>query len=131
MKSQNGFSLVELMVAVSIIAVLSAIAIPTYQNYISSAQQATAGSNLASMRVFLEEYYYRNNTYVAGTYNPTTSTDTLTGVYNWKPDGDGDNFIYDVTACSDTGGSITNCYAISVSDTGGSVLATFNRSPDT
>lgn len=37
MKNQAGFSLFELMIAIAVIAILTAIAIPTYQNYIQKA----------------------------------------------------------------------------------------------
>lgn len=49
LKSNKGFSLIELMIAVVIIGVLAAIAIPNYQKYQRKARQAEAKSTLAAM----------------------------------------------------------------------------------
>ena len=57
MKTQKGFTLIELMIVVAIIGILAAIAIPAYQDYIARAQVADAGQLLGGLKTPLAEYY--------------------------------------------------------------------------
>ena len=50
LKSQKGFSLVELLVVVVIIAILAAIAVPIYMNYVKQARATEAQSAIAAIR---------------------------------------------------------------------------------
>ena len=63
-KKQHGFTLMELMIVVAIIAIISAIAIPAYQDYTIRSKIPQATSILANMRVRMEQYYQDNRTYL-------------------------------------------------------------------
>ncbi len=63
-KKPRGFSLVELMVVVSIIAVLSAIAIPKFRIFQAKARQAEAKMNLSTIFTLESSYQGDNDTFV-------------------------------------------------------------------
>lgn len=64
MKKPAGFTLIEVMIAVAVIGILSAIAIPNYSQYVLRSQLAEAKAKLSDMRAKLEQYYGNNVTYV-------------------------------------------------------------------
>ena len=50
-KTQKGFSLVELMVVIAIIAILAAVAIPMYSNYTTRARLGSALSVVGTLKI--------------------------------------------------------------------------------
>ena len=68
MRSQLGFTLIELMIVVAIIAILVSIAIPAYQNYLVRSQVLAALADISPGRTLFESHLLANG--VTAT-NPT------------------------------------------------------------
>lgn len=66
MKQQQGFSLIELMIAVVIISILTAIAVPSYQDYVMRSRVPEATSGMADIRVRMEQFFQDNRSYPTG-----------------------------------------------------------------
>jgi len=62
---ERGFTLLELMIAVAILAVLSTLAMPAYRSYRLRANRAEARGALLSLAAAQEKYYLTCNAYVA------------------------------------------------------------------
>lgn len=60
---QRGFTLIEVMIAVAIVGILSAIAYPSYTAYILRGKLVEASTNLLSVRTAMEQYYQDNRGY--------------------------------------------------------------------
>jgi len=90
MKNQQGFTLIELMIVVAIIAILAAIALPMYQDYVAKSQ-VTAG--LAEITPGKTQYEVLLN----------EGKTTITGISDLGLKDSARCDITDITALSETG----------------------------
>lgn len=74
MRRVKGFTLIELMITVAVVAILAAIATPSYTDYMRRSKFAEATAALLNMRTKLEQFYQDRRTFagacVAGTVAP-------------------------------------------------------------
>jgi len=83
----KGFSLIELLVAVVIVGILAAIAVPSYQSHIIKASRAAAQTELLELASLQEKIYLNSNAYTANmttayTGNSTGGLGKTTGLTN-------------------------------------------------
>ena len=60
---KNGFTLIELMITVAIVAILAAIAYPSYQDSVRKTKRTTAQADLMELASFMERKYTETNAY--------------------------------------------------------------------
>lgn len=90
---QRGFTLVEMMVVAAVVAILAAIALPSYNSYIVKSEIRTAQADLLALSLNFENQYQRTLSY------PTMATNTTAGLKDkfkgWSPSAA--NFSYSLT----------------------------------
>ena len=63
MRLQRAFTLIEVMITVAIVAILAAVALPSYSDYMRRSRVTEATSTLAGMRVKMEQHFQDNRSY--------------------------------------------------------------------
>ncbi|TAL87641.1 MAG: type IV pilin protein [Rhodanobacter sp.] len=68
-----GFTLIELMIVVAIVAILTAIAYPAYTSYITKTHRVAAEGCLSEYANYMERYYTTNLRYDTSSASPTVA----------------------------------------------------------
>ena len=120
--TNRGFTLIEVMIVVAIVAILAGVALPSYLDYLRRGQLPEAQAALSDFRVKMEQYYQDNRNYgtaqCADTGPPSWSagTGTLTYgaaqffTYGCGLSGGGQG--YTVTATGSSGRAVGHAYTI-------------------
>jgi type IV pilus assembly protein PilA len=110
-RSNRGFTLIEMMIAIAVIAIISAIALPFYNDYIETGEEGVLVNNISTIEIFQEDFRLRNGTYAVG----LADIAAITAAIGWSPranDGvtyaiaDSDGSFYEVTATNPAGNSV-------------------------
>ncbi|MBD8871992.1 prepilin-type N-terminal cleavage/methylation domain-containing protein [Rhodanobacter sp. DHB23] len=106
--AQAGFTLIELLVVVAIIAVLAAIALPSYKNYVVKTNRAAAEGCLSEYSNYMERFYTTNLSYsyspasgaTVATQNPVTTSPASVTLDCATASQTGSNYTYTVPSSS-------------------------------
>lgn len=124
MKSHHskGFSLIELLVAMIIVGILAAIAVPSYNSYMVRSSRAAAQTELLEMASQQEKIYLNSSAYspnVATAYNGTalgglgkTGSRTSDGMYDLALSGVGQTYTLTATPVAGTRQEGNGCLTI-------------------
>lgn len=88
----KGFTLVEVMIVVVLLAILAAVGYPQYTNHVATGYIAEAHADLMDYKNKMESYYQDEKSYRSGTSGSTCGVQA--GVYNTS----GKKFAYACTA---------------------------------
>ena len=64
----RGFTLIELMIAVAVVAILAAVSYPVYTDQVRKSRRAQAKADLVEYAQLAERFHTVNNTYVGFTF---------------------------------------------------------------
>lgn len=111
----SGFTLLELMIAVAIIAILAGVAVPLYSGYIEDSREARLINNISTIEVFQERERLRTGSYAT---SGLTNLAAITAALDWEPQSDdGTTYAiaangtgYRVTATDSTGHAVCMNY---------------------
>ncbi|GGP21078.1 type IV pilin protein [Silvimonas iriomotensis] len=114
-KPSAGFTLIELIVTMAIIAILTAVALPAYQNYIIRSNIKSAGADLVALALVVENAHQLTFSYASSTNGITSAT---SGFGAFGPTV-GNLFTYSLT----NNGSATPAYQLAATGNNSTMVA--------
>lgn len=73
MQRQQGFTLIEILIAVVIVGILTAVAVPAYSDYVVRTRLSEAFTGLAGLQPSAEQYWSNNRTFAGFAALPANS----------------------------------------------------------
>lgn len=80
-KTQRGFSIIEVIIVLLIIALLTVVLMPAYNSYITKSRRSDGIKSLMAMQIAQEKYRLKNTDYASSPAAMSFSTDSIDGYY--------------------------------------------------
>ncbi len=100
--AKNGFSLIELLIAIAIVGIISAIAYPSYSNYVVETRRHSAAACIVELAHWMERYYSSNMTYADAELPDTACQTNLVNHYSFDFDEEPNATSYMIVATAET-----------------------------
>lgn len=113
----SGFTLIELMITVAILAIIAAVAIPSYSSYVDRGKRAEARTALLDIAARQERHYSNNRQYTATLSDLKMPGMSENGYYTLSVAASGSNQDFDATA-TPSGWTDDKCGNLSIDETG-------------
>lgn len=94
-----GFTIIELLIVVTILGILTAIAFPLYQDYVQNARRSEGKSMLTEVMQRQERFFTKNNQYTTDLKSLNYNQDPASSEKGW----------YQVSASGKCSGGLTQC----------------------
>ena len=108
LSSRRGFTIIELMIALVIVALLVAVAIPSYQSYVMKGYRSDAIKDVTAVLQAQERYYSDNYTYTTDLSDLGYANSTLSTSDN--------RYVISAAACGST--ALTQCIQVTATAQG-------------
>lgn len=108
-KRERAFTLIEVIVAMVVVAILASIAYPSYMESVRKAKRAEGRAALMQLMQQEERYFTQNNTYIAFS---SASTDAAEKMFRWYSGATPATSAYEITAQACSADVLQNCVVL-------------------
>lgn len=120
-KKTKGFTLVELLITVAIIAILTSVALPAYTDFVTRSNRTEAQRELLRIANLQEQFYVDSRAYTSDMTKLGLGVDpfiTENGYYSIDAALANGGFVLTATALAPQSTNDSGCLTLSVSETG-------------
>ena len=119
----TGFTLIEVMIVVAIVAILSSIAYPSYKEYVAKSRRAEAKATLMAGQQWMERFYSENFRYDKNSANTmVTDATQFPRYFSVSPPPGQGSAVYDVSVVVTDG--VRDVYSVKAVRKAGTSMAT-------